>query len=146
MWTASMHLEIDSPSLWNWRDGAPFFQKILHPWMYYVYYRGAAVHSPLHYKDTWSHLRVHCHAVGGIFLRWFGSTCPLRGSALFKSVQSYSEWSPLPKWWNISIPMGLVCSRMKMSPFIVHTGSLNGLMMKMMSVTWFGLHTHQILA
>lgn len=48
------------------------------------------------------------YAVGGIFLTWFWSICPLKRKGQCKST-SYSEWSPLLydetflSWWEWSL-------------------------------------------
>lgn len=96
---------------------------------------GAFLVSPFSYKNTCScnmycyswqtkgeKKQWCCYSVGGIFLAWFGSSCPLRGS--------YSDWSiTFILWWSISMLMRMVSSTMMMMmpPFTGHEGLLNSL-------------------
>ncbi len=62
-----------------------------------------------------------CYAVGGILSAWFVSACPLRGKGHCKSIQLF--WLiTFTLWWNISILMGVLSSRMTMSPPTGHRG------------------------
>lgn len=67
-------------------------------------------------------------ATGGILLVWFEFVCPLRGKRRRKSIQNYSEWSPL--FYDKTFLSRWECSALGMST-CTSTGqesSINGLM------------------
>lgn len=81
------------------------------------------------------------YALEGILLRWFVSACPLEGSYTANPYKFLLIIFIL--WWNVPILMGVLSSRITISPSTQHEDSLNGLMsMKMREIIYSPLQKY----